>query len=144
MVEVIIVVAIIAILASIIIPKMSGGRDSAALKACGVNLRHIAIAVEMYSNDNNHHYTPWDTSTDHWDYLDYLTPNYLKITPHCPLGNDYRICTRHTSAFRKAPAFATIICCEGSNGVKGHPELIRAGVIDTCPYYWMGGSVQDR
>jgi len=41
MIELMIVIAIISILATIIIPKMTGARDKSKLEACKTNLKHI-------------------------------------------------------------------------------------------------------
>jgi len=95
MVEVIIVVAVIAVLASIIMPKMGGGRDKAKLSACKVNIRHIVVALDLYANDNNGVYCPntgytWVNSSC---YL--ITGGYLARVPICPLNTtvayNYRI-----------------------------------------------------
>ena len=83
MVELIIVVAVIAILASIIIPKMSGARDKAKLAGCKTNMKHISIAFELYANDNQGCYQPSDYATlDSSHSL--VAGNYLKRTPMCP------------------------------------------------------------
>lgn len=58
LVELMIVIAIISILATIIIPKMSQARDRSKLAACKSNLRHLGVAAEMYANDNGHLYPP--------------------------------------------------------------------------------------
>jgi len=58
LVEVIIVVAIISILASIIIPKFSASRTKTKLVACKRNLQAIAVAMEMYATENNGTYYP--------------------------------------------------------------------------------------
>ena len=52
MVEIIIVVAVISILASILMPNFTQSRDKAKLKACISNEKSIFIAAEMYANDN--------------------------------------------------------------------------------------------
>jgi len=85
MVEVIIVVAIIAIMASIIVPKMSGARDSSKLTACKANLKHIAVAMELYANEN---YGMYCESTAEGIYFNssckMITGGYLKRVPLCP------------------------------------------------------------
>ena len=93
MVEVIIVVAVIAILASIIIPKMSGSRNKANLAACKTNLRHIAIAIQMYANDNQGWETTVTSGSPTYVYCNnYLVPNgYLRSEPYCPAGHGYVI-----------------------------------------------------
>jgi len=91
MVEVIIVVAIIAVLASIIIPKMTKGRYSATLRACEVNLKHMGIAAEMYANDNNGGCLPHlgqagpnSGRLSITGSFSLVTLGYLKSVPTCP------------------------------------------------------------
>jgi len=95
MVELIIVIAIICILASIIMPKMGGARGKAKLAACKTNLRHIGLAMEMYANDNRGTLYPPalfvgglanfpinDLYGPDYPYL--ITLGYLKYNPICP------------------------------------------------------------
>jgi len=89
MVEVIIVVAIIAVLASIIMPKMGGAKRKALLKSCIANEKHIAIAMEMYAGDNFGKYTP-GTQT-YYGGASYLVPEYLNRIPTCPAGHQYSV-----------------------------------------------------
>ena len=138
MVEVIIVVAIIAILASIIMPKMSGSRDRASLNACKQNLLKIGLAMEMYANEYTRP-TPWDGSgSSRVDYLDctYLVPVYLKTNPRCPLGNRYNITANHPGWFL-APAGSYLIYCYTYGAAKHN------GLVDAKPYYWVGGKVTE-
>ena len=137
MIELMIVVAIISILASIIIPKMTGARDSSKLEACKANLRHIAIAMELYAGDNNGKYTPWDgQGSGRVDYgLSYLTPGYLREAVRCPYGWSYTITANHPG-FRSAPAGSTLVYNETSGGVHS------PGIPAYCPYYWVGGTVK--
>jgi len=139
MVEVIIVVAIIAILASIIMPKMSGSRTKTQLAACKGNLRHIAIAMQLYANDNNGYHTNITNGTFTNIPVDYLVPEYLKSVPHCPLGNIYYIGVNHPGLY-SAPAGCTVLVCytDGGGGVR-HP-----GLKAWCPYYWVGGMLKDE
>lgn len=93
MVEIIIVVAVIAILASIIMPKMMNSRLKANLAACKTNLRHIWIAMELYANDNRGWQTPVTDGTTCYRYCNnYLVPaGYMKAEPYCPAGHGYVI-----------------------------------------------------
>jgi len=81
MVEVIIVVAIIAVLASIIIPKMTGARDKAKLENCKANMRHLVTAVSLYNNDHNNAMPPVGNITASHALI---TEGYLKSAPVCP------------------------------------------------------------
>ena len=75
LIELMIVIAIIAILAAVLVPNFIRARAQGQLTACKSNLRTIATAVEMYAVDNGARY-PASTAL--------LTPNYLRILPSCP------------------------------------------------------------
>jgi len=127
MVELTIVIAVIAVLASIIIPKMTGARDKSKLTACKGNLKHLSIALEMYANDNNGYYAPTGAI---WYYPPYLVNSgYLKTEPYCPLGNRYYI-HREYGAWRRHPAGTLLVLCysNASGGIPHNSSLIN------CPY----------
>jgi len=141
MVEVIIVVAIIAILASIIVPKMSGGRDKANFEACKTNLRHIGMALEMYNNDNGQ-YSPSSAGTsmamNNSCYL--VQGGYLKNAVYCPLGNyAYRLFVNYTGSWCAGfgvPSGSPLVTCDsyvltGGTSESGHP-----GYAIQTPAYW--------
>lgn len=80
LIELMIVIAIIAILAAVLIPNIIRARGRSLLTACTTNLRNIGTAVEMYNVDNNGRYPAG---------LGGLTPNYIKTVPTCPsAGSD--------------------------------------------------------
>lgn len=78
LIELMIVIAIIAILASVMIPNFIHARGMAQLTACKGNLKTIATGLESYSVDNAGHYP---------SSIAKLTPNYLKVIPKCPSAN---------------------------------------------------------
>lgn len=80
LIELMIVIAIIAILAAILIPNLVRARSRSQLTGCQTNLRNIGTALEMYNVDWSGRY-PSATS--------FLTPNYMKSLPRCPVaGSD--------------------------------------------------------
>jgi len=136
MVEVIIVVAVIAVLASILIPKMSGARNKAALNACKTNLRHIGIGMDMYANDHNGKYVP-DSSNRDVGYL--VTDGYLKAVPLCPIGNPYLVINYGVG---NCPNGTPAVLCwnwtgSNPNGIP-HP-----GIHVNCPFYWPTGHIEE-
>lgn len=70
-----IVIAILAILLSVLIPNVIRARGRGLLTACTSNLKNIGTALEMYNVDASGRYPA--TLSD-------LTPNYLKSIPTCP------------------------------------------------------------
>ena len=77
LIELMIVIAIIAILAAILVPNFLRARAQGQFTQCQSNCKNIGTALEMYSTDNAGHY-PTGAGT-----MTLLTPNYLKIIPTC-------------------------------------------------------------
>jgi prepilin-type N-terminal cleavage/methylation domain-containing protein len=91
LIELMIVIAIIAILAAVLVPNFMRAREASRLTACKSNLKNISTAVETYSNDNDGVY-PGDTSiTDISSSstnasLKTLAQTYIGKTLNCPAG----------------------------------------------------------
>jgi type II secretion system protein G len=79
LIEMMIVVAIIAILVGILVPNFVRARAQAQTSACESNLKEIATAIELFQTDNDRY--PDGGSVDPSN--DELTP-YLKQTPVDP------------------------------------------------------------
>lgn len=58
LIELLIVIAIIALLVGILLPSLSGARESARQSVCSSNLRQIQIALDLYAPDNKDRYAP--------------------------------------------------------------------------------------
>ena len=78
LIELMIVIAIIAILAGILVPNFVKARDKARFEASCETIKNIGTAVEMYAADNSGCYPAS---------LNKLTPDYLKTIPTCPYTN---------------------------------------------------------
>lgn len=80
LIELMIVIAIIAILAAILVPNFIRARAQGQLTSCKSNLKNIGTALEMYSTDYGGRYPTT---------MPILTPNYLRVIPTCPsAGSD--------------------------------------------------------
>lgn len=109
LIELMIVIAIIAILAAILVPNFIRARAQGQLTACKSNLKNIGTAMEMYSTDWSGKYP----STS-----DVLTPNYLKVIPECPAAGSVTYdATFGTNAAYNSNGFQDyyFIECAGSN-----------------------------
>lgn len=53
LIELLVVVAIIGILAALLLPALSRARESARRSVCASNLKQIALAVQLYVQDND-------------------------------------------------------------------------------------------
>lgn len=81
LIELMIVIAIIAILAAILVPNFIRARAQAQLSACESNLKNMATAQEMYATDNSGNYITAGMAASA---NSPLSPNYVKVLPTCP------------------------------------------------------------
>lgn len=56
--ELLVVIAVTALLAALLFPVFAGARDRARQTACVSNLRQLALANQMYASDADGHYVP--------------------------------------------------------------------------------------
>ncbi|MGM9999197.1 MAG: type II secretion system protein [Candidatus Bruticola sp.] len=109
LIELMIVIAIIAILAAILVPNFIRARAQGQVTSCKSNLKNIGTACEMYATDNGGRY-PQD--------LNKLTVSaqgqqpYLKQIPKCPSTGTSDPYNSYTSSMN--PDVYTIFC-QGSN-----------------------------
>ena len=88
LVEIMIVVAIIAILAAVAIPNFVRYRKTSQMNACISNLKQIQSAVEQAKMAG--------TTSVTWDAI-IGTDKFIKVTPTCPAGGNYTLPTDDTS-----------------------------------------------
>jgi prepilin-type N-terminal cleavage/methylation domain-containing protein len=97
LIELMIVIAIIAILAAILVPNFLRARAQGQLTACKSNLKNIGTAMEMYSTDNQGRYPSG---------LSIITPSYLKTIPTCASAG----LATYSYTFTKVPDCYTTWC----------------------------------
>jgi len=105
LIEMMIVVAIIAILVSILVPNFVRARAQAQTSACESNLKEIATAIELYQTDNDHYPDGGTVNSDN----DELQP-YLKQTPVDPVAGPGVYYTFTVDNPDTATAEYTIVC----------------------------------
>lgn len=115
LIELMIVIAIIAILAAILVPNFLRARAQGQFTQCQSNCKNIGTALEMYSTDNAGHYP---------SLTDSITPTYLKIIPSCASAATDTYSGPYTSASNPD---AYTFYCSGTNhatlGVNtGYPQ----------------------
>ena len=92
LVEIMIVVAIIGILASIAIPNFVKNRNEAQRKACIENMHLIATSAENWRTENH-----MELIGDNWKEKLLGPANYIKKEPVCPSGGTYAVTVDGTS-----------------------------------------------
>lgn len=93
LIELMVVVAIIAILAAIAIPMIFQYRVSANRAKCVGNMKQIQNAVEAIKTANG---GLWNTSYNNLGAAPFVSgnnakPGYFKVAPTCPEGGTYRL-----------------------------------------------------
>lgn len=110
LIEMMIVVAIIAILVAILVPNFMRARAQAQTAACEANLKEIATALELYQTD--HQMYPDVTSLSNVTNTETNIGSYLRQTPIDPvaptLNYQYSVAGYNTGA-----ASYTIVCPGG-------------------------------
>jgi general secretion pathway protein G len=92
LVELLLVLAILALLAGIVLPKLTGSKEKANIAAAKTQMNAFATALDMFEVDNGHYprgknglrdlvNKPRDAGADWHQYLDSI--------PKDPWGNDY-------------------------------------------------------
>lgn len=105
LIELMIVIAIIAILASILVPNFLRARAQGQFTQCQANCKNIGTALEMYSTDNAGHY-PTTAMTQ-------LQPDYLRHIPECASAGTNTVYTSSYTANFNPDAYT--FWCAGTN-----------------------------
>ena len=100
--ELLTTICIIALLASIIVPRFWKANSSATYAGCAENLRNVATAVIAYQSENAERYPP---------NLGVCTPHYINRIPTCPAAQ----VDTYSASYRLSSDLAVFtIFCQGS------------------------------
>jgi type II secretion system protein G len=105
LIEMMIVVAIIAILVGILVPNFMRARAQAQTAACEANLKEIATALELYETDNDRYPTSGSV-----DPANTQLQAYMKQTPVDPVAGPGSYYSFTVTNANTATAAYTILC----------------------------------
>jgi prepilin-type N-terminal cleavage/methylation domain-containing protein len=114
LIELLIVIAIIAILASMLLPALHKAKETAKSIVCVGNLKQLGLAYAMYMEDNKY-YTPYLKVIDG---LYYIWPDY--ITPY--IDNSINFNSADRRAFVKQKIFQCPSCDYVRNLTDSNPS----------------------
>ena len=89
LIEILVVLAVLAILTAILLPVFASARHRARMTACASNLHQISLALHQYAADNDGNYPLDDPVLAHTPHLIWtlLTPyTHNADVFHCPEG----------------------------------------------------------
>ena len=140
LIELMIVIAIIAILAAILIPNFIRAREEAQYSACESNLKNIATALNMYSTDWNGSYPTVAMGADTGLTAFSFTPTYMQTIPSCPTdGSAYNITVSNTNG----NAFTISQSTAAHNTVPSLPSTLTTQGCAYPPCYGSGSGLHN-
>jgi type II secretory pathway pseudopilin PulG len=102
--ELMFIIAILAILAAILFPCMVRSRVQGELSSCESNEKNIGTALAMFASDHHGRYPAT---------LGQLTPNYLKVVPTCPAAET----DTYSKSYQVNGSVAYTFVCNGKHHV---------------------------
>ena len=139
LIELMIVVAIIAILAGILIPNFTHARAQAQTAACEANLREIATAFELYYSDNQV-YPAGTGATLGANALLKNGIDYLNTVPQDPSAATTTALYTWTSAATSNPPSYTITC-PGNHDPQTLTKIANGATTNTKLTYTSGAGL---
>jgi prepilin-type processing-associated H-X9-DG protein len=150
LVEVMVLLAILALLMSLLLPAVQRVREAANRLRCSNNLRQIGIALHSYHGDHGS-FPPGTTSLrpgEPYPFMSWMT----RILPYVEQGDAYRLAEseyaekrlpfrpQHTLLFRPMPIYG----CPSDERVR-HPHLTHQGhVVALTSYLGVLGTAYDQ
>jgi len=136
LIELMIVVAIIAILAGILIPNFTHARAQAQTAACEANLREIATAFELYYADNQQYPAAAGATNVTPAALALNGVNYLNTVPQDPSANPTNKNCQFVAPGTNPPTYT--IACPGTHDPSTLTRIANGATTNTKLTYASG------
>jgi general secretion pathway protein G len=107
LIEMMVVVAIIAVLVAVLVPNFMRARAQAQTTSCMMNLKEIATALELYQTDNDQYPTASKVPVNSTDTNLFPYVNQVPIDPAAGAGNYYEYTTTNPAS---GDATYSIVC----------------------------------
>lgn len=137
LIELLVVISIIALLIAILLPVLSGARESARRIQCGSNLRQIATSLIVVASDRNGYYPLMDRQIGNDESL------YRMAKYQGSLGNDEHISWMNVLCYEDmagAGADLEIYLCPNREGSDAYtPRFTNGGTRFQYSYFILGG-----
>ena len=137
LVELLVVMAVIALLAGFILPSFGKAREQGRKTQCMNNLKQIGLGIEMYRVDNEDRYPAdlnvlYNTATPSDGYIDNLKvfkcPSTVNAVPATPGAGDYTYVGAALAP--NAPSGSLVAHDDANNHAGGRNELFADGHVE--------------
>ncbi|MEX0766265.1 MAG: type II secretion system protein [bacterium] len=120
LIELLVVVAILGILAAVLIPNFVRARASSILATCQLDMRTVAVALDLYYNEHEVYPAPasWET--------DLASGGYIRSVPRSPVD-------RAPYGYQTDPGRYTFVLSDGPN------KYLQSGISGYIVYTPVGG-----